>query len=147
MTKYSTANGAECRVPDDQPDDVYTRITLVSVSKIICPVKGELGRVDEVHTVTTPTCESSLSVVIEELAILFELTAPVAILSAVTAPLCISSDEMLATPRVAACIDQIEPSHVHVRVPKVYVSPGLGLDGNESAMRNYSSGSVTSSHS
>jgi hypothetical protein len=117
MTKYSTANAAECRVPDDQPDDVYTRITLVSVSKIICPVKGELGRVDEVHTVTTPTCESSLSVVIEELAILFELTAPVAILSAVTAPVWISAAETLPTPMGVLCIDQIVPSHVQVRVP------------------------------
>lgn len=61
--------------------------------------------------------DASLAVVIEPSAGVSEMSFPS--LAAVTAPSTISAVEMLATPSVAACIDQIVPSHVQVRVPTV----------------------------
>jgi hypothetical protein len=98
----------------------------VSVSKIGWPENGEPGRVADVHTVSTPIPEASLS----------EVTAPDAILSAVTAfdASWAASTEPFGIVVVMALSVQLEPSYCHVFPPTEYVSPFDGLFGKSIAI-------------
>jgi hypothetical protein len=51
----------KCNVPKLQPVDKYTFILFVSVSKMVCPVKGDAGFVDEVQIVIPLNVESSFA--------------------------------------------------------------------------------------
>jgi hypothetical protein len=109
ITKYSTGTEVACNVPLLQPVDKYTFIKLVSVSKMVCPTKGEPGLVLEVHTVTTGTVEASLAEVIV-------LSAILAAVTALDASSVVPIEPAAATVPV---ISQIVPDHVQVRAPTV----------------------------
>jgi hypothetical protein len=98
-----------CNVPLLHPFDKYTFIKFVSVSKTVCPTKGEPGLVLEVHTVTTGTVEASLAEVIV-------LSAILAAVTALDANSVVPIEPAAATVPV---ISQIVPDHVQVRAPTV----------------------------
>jgi hypothetical protein len=104
-------------VPKLQPVDKYTFIKLVSVSKMVCPVKGDAGFVEEVQIVTPLKVDASFACVTALAAMSASATAPAAIFAVVIA---LSANSVVPIEPAAATvpvISQIVPDHVQVRAP------------------------------